>query len=56
MAATFTPDEEAEIELMLWEYDRDGKIALDNFFRREPGAQLEDGRRHHPRAHSTRSK
>ena len=36
MAATFTPDEEAEIELMLWEYDRDGRIAIDNFFRREP--------------------
>ena len=35
MAATFTPDEEAEIELMLWEYDRDGRIAIDNFFRRE---------------------
>ena len=36
MAATFTPDEEAEIELLLWEYDRDGRIAIDNFFRREP--------------------
>ena len=36
MAAAFTPDEEAEIELMLWEYDRDGRIAIDNFFRREP--------------------
>jgi hypothetical protein len=36
MAATFTSDEEAEIELLLWEYDRDGKIAIDNFFRREP--------------------
>ena len=36
MAETFTPDEEAEIELMLWEYDRDGRIAIDNFFRREP--------------------
>jgi hypothetical protein len=32
----FVPEEEAEIELMLWEYDRDGKIAIDNFFRREP--------------------
>jgi uncharacterized protein (DUF1330 family) len=21
---------------MLWEYDRDGRIAIDNFFRREP--------------------
>ena len=36
MAPKFTPDEEAEIELMLWEYDRDGRIAIDNFFRREP--------------------
>ena len=36
MAATFTPEEAAEIELLLWEYDRDGKIAIDNFFRREP--------------------
>ena len=36
MAATFTPDEEAEIDLLLWEYDRDGRIAIDNFFRREP--------------------
>ena len=33
---TFTPDEEAEIELMLWEYDRDGRITIDNFFRSEP--------------------
>ena len=40
MAATFTPDEEAEIELMLWEYDRDGRIAIDNFFRREPELSL----------------
>jgi hypothetical protein len=40
MAATFTPDEEAEIELMLWEYDRDGSIAIDNFFRREPELSL----------------
>ena len=40
MAATFTPDEEAEIELMLWEYDRDGRIAIDNFFRREPDLSL----------------
>lgn len=40
MAATFTPDEEAEIELMLWEYDRDGSIAIDNFFRREPESSL----------------
>ena len=36
MAATFTPDEEAEIDLLLWEYDRDGRITIDNFFRREP--------------------
>jgi hypothetical protein len=35
MTLKFTPEEEAEIELMLWEYDRDGKIAIDNFFRRE---------------------
>jgi hypothetical protein len=27
---------EAEIELMLWEHDRDGRIAIDNLFRREP--------------------
>ena len=40
MAATFTPDEEAEIELLLWEYDRDGRIAIDNFFRREPDLSL----------------
>jgi len=36
MAATFTPEEAAEIELLLWEYDRDGRIAIDNFYRREP--------------------
>jgi hypothetical protein len=36
MVLKFTPDEEAEIELLLWEYDRDGKIAIENFFRREP--------------------
>ena len=40
MAATFTPDEETEIELLLWEYDRDGGIAIDNFFRREPELSL----------------
>ena len=40
MTATLTPDEEAEIELMLWEYDRDGRIAIDNFFRREPDLSL----------------
>jgi hypothetical protein len=36
MAATLTPDEEAEVKLMLWEYDHDGRIAIDNSFRREP--------------------
>ena len=40
MAAKFTPEEAAEIELMLWEYDRDGSIALDNFFRREPDLSM----------------
>jgi hypothetical protein len=40
MAARCTPDEEAEIELMLWEYDRHGSIAIDNFFRREPELSL----------------
>ena len=40
MAPKFTPDDEAEIELMLWEYDRDGRIAIDNFFRREPELSL----------------
>jgi hypothetical protein len=40
MTENFTPEEEAEIELMLWEYDRDGKIAIDNFFRREPELSL----------------
>ena len=40
MAPKFTPDEEAEIELMLWEYDRDGRIAIENFFRREPELSL----------------
>jgi hypothetical protein len=33
----------SEIELMLWEYDRDGRIAIDNF--REPRAALEDSNR-----------
>ena len=55
MAATFTPDEEAEIELMLWEYDRDGRIAIDNFFRREPELSLRMAGGHHPQAHPTRS-
>jgi hypothetical protein len=36
----FTPEEQAEIELMLWEYDRDGQIAIENFFRREPELSL----------------
>ena len=40
MAANFTPDEEAEIELLVWEYDRDGRIAIDNFFRRKPELSL----------------
>jgi hypothetical protein len=40
MVLKFTPDEEAEIELLLWEYDRDGKIAIENFFRREPELSL----------------
>jgi hypothetical protein len=30
----------SEIELMLWEYDRDSSIAIDNFFRREPELSL----------------
>jgi hypothetical protein len=25
---------------MIWEYDRDGRIAIDNFFRREPELSL----------------
>jgi hypothetical protein len=32
----FTPEEAVEIELLLWEYDRDGSIAIDNFIHREP--------------------
>jgi hypothetical protein len=32
----FTAEEAVEIELLLWEYDRDGSIAVDNFFHREP--------------------
>ena len=40
MAPKFTLDEAAEIELMLWEYDRDGRFAIDNFFRREPELSL----------------
>jgi len=29
-------EEAVEIELLLWEYDRDGSIAIDNFIHREP--------------------
>ena len=36
MDEKFTDEEEDEIELLFWEYDRDGLIAIDNFFRREP--------------------
>jgi hypothetical protein len=32
----FAPDEAVEIELLLWEYDRDGSIAIENFIHREP--------------------
>jgi hypothetical protein len=32
----FTSEEAVEIELLLWEYDRDGSIAIDNFIHREP--------------------
>lgn len=37
MATNFSSDEEVEIALLLWEYERDGSIAIDNFIRREPG-------------------
>ena len=40
MATNFTPEEEVEITLLLWEYERDGNIAIDNFIRREPGLSL----------------
>jgi hypothetical protein len=40
MRVKFTPEEQAEIELMLWEYDRDGHIAIENFFRRDPELSL----------------
>jgi hypothetical protein len=40
MATNFTPDEEVEITLLLWEYERDGNTAIDNFIRREPGLSL----------------
>jgi hypothetical protein len=36
MATNFTLDEEVEIALLLWEYERDGAMAIDNFIRREP--------------------
>jgi hypothetical protein len=32
----FTSEEAVEVELLLWEYDRDGSIAIDNFIHREP--------------------
>jgi hypothetical protein len=32
----FTAEEAVEIALLLWEYDRDGSIAIDNFIHREP--------------------
>jgi hypothetical protein len=32
----FTTEEAVEIELLLWEYDRDGSLAIDNFIHREP--------------------
>ncbi len=31
-----TPEEAVEVALLLWEYDRDGSIAIDNFIHREP--------------------
>ena len=40
MATNFSSDEEVEITLLLWEYERDGSIAIDNFIRREPGLSL----------------
>jgi hypothetical protein len=32
----FTTEEAVEVELLLWEYDRDGSLAIDNFIHREP--------------------
>jgi hypothetical protein len=32
MATNFSPDEEVEITLLLWEYERDGNTAIDNLF------------------------
>ena len=40
MSTNFAPDEETEIELLLWEYERDGDVAIDNFIRREPDLSL----------------
>jgi hypothetical protein len=40
MATNFNPDEEVEITLLLWEYERDGDTAIDNFIRREPELSL----------------
>ena len=40
MPTNFTPEEEVEITLLLWEYERDGSIAIDNFIRREPRLSL----------------
>ena len=34
---------------MLWEYDRDGRIAIDNFFRREPELSLRMAGGIHPK-------
>jgi hypothetical protein len=45
MRVKFTPEEQAEIELMLWEYDRDGHIAIENFFRRVRGYPQEGSTR-----------
>ena len=32
MATNFTPEEEVEITLLLWEYERDGNIAIVTLF------------------------
>jgi hypothetical protein len=40
MAMDFSLDEEVEITLLLWEYERDGNLAIVNFIRREPGLSL----------------
>jgi hypothetical protein len=44
----FAPDEAVEIELLLWEYDRDGSIAIDKFHSPAARTEQEDGRQHHP--------